>query len=89
MATHNELVLTIQQENIINLKIGELPLSELRIYAQEINGIDDEVALEVARKYIRPDTAAIAAVGDANEIRQELEKVAPVVLVDTEGQVVE
>jgi len=75
--------------HIISLKIRELPLSDLRIYPQAIDGIDDRIVLEAAQTYIQPDTAAIVVVGDASEIRESLEKIAPVVLVDTEGQVVE
>ncbi|MCJ7739681.1 MAG: insulinase family protein [Anaerolineae bacterium] len=74
--------------HIISLKIRELPLSDLRIYPQAIEGIEDRVVLEAAQTYIRPDRAAIVIVGDASEIRESLEKIAPVVLVDTEGQVV-
>jgi zinc protease len=73
---------------IISLKLRGLPLSDLSAYPPAIEKVDDAAVLEVSQKYIHPDTAAIVVVGDAAVIRSGLEKVASVIMADSEGQVV-
>ena len=73
---------------IISLKMRDLPLSDLRVYPQAIGRINDETVLNAAQKYIHPDKAAIVVVGDASRILPDLQTLAPVKLVNTEGAAV-
>lgn len=72
--------------HIVSLKVRDLPLSDLRIYPQAIEQVDDEAVLSAAKAYIHPESAAIVVVSDAAKVRGQLERIAPVTLVDTEGQ---
>jgi len=71
---------------VVSLKVRDLPLSDLRSYPQGIAQVDDRTVLEAARTYIHPEAAAIVVVSDAAKVRSQLERIAPVVEVNTEGQ---
>jgi len=72
--------------HIVSLKVRDLPLSDLRIYPQAIEQVDEQAVLAAARAYIHPAAAAIVVVSDAAKVRGQLERIAPVTLVNSEGQ---
>jgi zinc protease len=71
-----------------NIFIYELGLDYYSRYAQEVNAITAEQALDVARRYIVPDRLVIIAVGDRKAIEAELQKLnlGAIEIRDVEGQ---
>ena len=70
---------------IISLKEHGLSWNDLGLYPTRIEGIDAAAVKQVAEEYIQPKDAAIVVVGDASKIRPDLEKIAPVTLIDAYG----
>lgn len=66
---------------ILDLKLRGLPLSDLEAYPQEVAAVNATDVREAAQDYVRPDEVAIVVVGDASQIEDDLEMVAPVTLV--------
>lgn len=62
-----------------------LGLGYLESYRSAISAVDAEQVQAAAREYVRPDRAAIVVVGDATQIYEDLEGIAPITLYDTEG----
>jgi zinc protease len=73
-------------DQVGSLKIRGLPLDSLSTYAQSIDQVDDAAVQNTSRQYIVPDSAAIVVVGDASQIRDALTKIAPVTMVNSDGQ---
>jgi len=65
----------------LDLKLRGLPLSDLEAYPQEVAAVNAMDVREAAQDYVRPDEVAIVVVGDASQIEDDLETVAPVTLV--------
>jgi len=63
---------------LLDLKLCDLPLSDLEEYPAEIDDVSQAAVLAAAQQYIHPDEVAIVVVGDADQIEEELETVAPV-----------
>jgi predicted Zn-dependent peptidase len=59
-----------------------------KTYAKRMAAVTPEKVKELAGKYLSSMNAAIVVVGDAKQIRESLEKIAPVVLYDTDLKVV-
>lgn len=67
---------------ILDLKLRGLPLSDLEAYPQEVAAVNAMDVLAAAQDYVRPAEIAIVVVGDASQIEDDLETVAPVTLVE-------
>ncbi len=76
-------------DQVASLKIRGLSLDALSTYSQSIDRVDEAAVQQAARQYILPQSAAIIVVGDASQIRGSLAKVAPVTVVNSEGQPVQ
>jgi zinc protease len=59
-----------------------------KTYAKRMAAVTPAKVKELAEKYLSSMNAAIVVVGDAKQIRESLEKIAPVVLYDTDLKVV-
>ena len=57
-------------------------------YPAQIMAVTADDVARMAEKYLDPDALQIIAVGDANQIREVMEKYGPVEMYDTEGNVV-
>ena len=73
-------------EQIAQMRLLGLPISELTQYPQKINGIGAGEVRAAAKKYLDPSRLVIVVVGDAPKIKASLEKIAPVTLLDAEGK---
>jgi predicted Zn-dependent peptidase len=67
-------------------KIYGFPEDYWDTYPAKIMAVTAEEVQRVARKYINPDALQIVAVGDANKVKDVLEKYGPVELYDTDGK---
>jgi predicted Zn-dependent peptidase len=76
-------------DQVSSLNIRGLPLSSLSSYGQSIDQVDAGAVRRVAEQYILPASAAIVIVGDASQIHDSLAKVAPVTMINSEGQPVQ
>jgi hypothetical protein len=63
-----------------------LPVQDLLSYREKIGAVTSDDIQRVARKYLTTDRAVVVVVGDAPKIMAGLERIAPVTLVDIEGQ---
>lgn len=71
---------------VASFEVRGVPLSELEIYPETVAQVDASAVLSAAQTYLYPDSLVIVAVGDAAVIRPALEAVAPVILVDANGE---
>lgn len=62
-----------------------LPLEDVTEYPEKVRAITREDVQRVAREYMRPDRVAIVVVGDAAALHERLAAIAPVRLLDVEG----
>mgnify|MGYP006282931471 CR=1 FL=1 len=63
-----------------------LGLDYLESYRSEVSRMDADAVREAAREYVHPDRAAIVVVGDATKIMDGLEGIAPITLLNTDGE---
>jgi predicted Zn-dependent peptidase len=63
-----------------------VPIEELNTYLQEIEDIDAEEAQTAAAEYINSEQPLIVVVGDAEELKPQLEELGEVVVVDKDGK---
>jgi zinc protease len=63
-----------------------LPVEDLTSYRDRIQAVTAGDLQRVARQYVRPDHAVIVVVGDATKVYDELKGIAPVVLLNVQGQ---
>jgi predicted Zn-dependent peptidase len=66
-----------------------VPIEELNTYLQEIEEIDAQEAQTAAAKYINSEQPLIVVVGDAKELKSQLEELGEVVVVDKDGEVLD
>ncbi len=71
---------------LIGLKARGRPYSDLSTYIGLVESFGPGAVQSLAGRYLRPAEAAVVVVGDASLIRAQLEAVAPVILVDTDGR---
>ena len=71
---------------IVNQQLYGLPSDYLQTYRDNINAVTLDDVLAVAKRYVRPDEAAIVIVGDAEDVLQQAREFASQISVfDTEG----
>ncbi len=78
------------QEGLTNLLVNQflygLPDDYLQTYRANVEAVTDDQILDAARKYVRPDEAAIVIVGDASQMISQVESYADEIEVfDTNG----
>lgn len=77
---------TYQQfvNTIASLKLRGVDFDRLARYPELVGGVTRDDVLEVANAYIQPENFIIVVVGDANEIQEQLESIAPVTVIESE-----
>ncbi|HEV7904156.1 MAG TPA: pitrilysin family protein, partial [Pyrinomonadaceae bacterium] len=74
-------------DQLIQIKMHELPADYLHTYRDRINAVTREEVLRVARQYVTPDRAAIVIVGDADALTDEVKAYADEIeIYDSTGQ---
>ncbi len=71
---------------VSTVKLLGLPDNYLRTYRDRLAAVTAADVMAAARRVIRPDSAVIVVVGDGGAIYENLTKIAPVRIVDTEGR---
>ena len=69
--------------------LADIPLEELNTYLQQLQQVTAAAALEAAATYIESHQPVIVVVGDAAEVRPQLTELGEVVVVDSDGNVIE
>jgi hypothetical protein len=59
-------------DQLVQIKMFGLPDNYLEIYRNRIQAVTIEEIQEVARKYVKPDEAAIVIVGDGSQLREQV-----------------
>lgn len=70
----------------LNTARYKLPKDYYATYLEKVAAVTREDLREAARKFLRPDQAYIVVVGNMDETAEALQRVAPVVFYDKEGQ---
>jgi len=61
-----------------------LPADFYKQYARRMSAVTPEQTLQLAQKYLKPEMASIVVVGEAKQVKKELEKFGKVFLYDTD-----
>ena len=73
-------------DQLVSIKMFDLPDDYLQIYRDRINAVTADELQQVAQRHVMPDRAAIVVVGDAAEIREQVQPYSQVIeLYDTDG----
>ena len=59
-------------DQLVQIKMFGLPDNYLEIYRNQIQAVTIEQIQEVARKYVKPDEAAIVIVGDGSQLEDQV-----------------
>jgi zinc protease len=86
-------LLSLEQPGRVAARVQDIWLYGLapdfyKTYAKRMSDVTPDQAQELARKYFHPDALAIVVVGEAKEIRPELEKLGKVISYDADLKVV-
>ena len=71
-------------DSVSSYKIRGVEISRLSEWLQLMRDVTTDDVLEVANTYIQPDNFIIVVVGDASEIQEQLDSVAPVTVIEPE-----
>jgi zinc protease len=74
---------------IAGARLLGLPASSVTEYPQRIAAVTAADVQRVARRYLNPDRATIVVVGDASQILERVRAIAPVTVLDLEGNPVD
>src|SRR5229473_2866839 len=73
-------------DQLVSIKMFDLPDDYLHIYRDRINAVTADELQQVAQRHVMPERAAIVVVGDAAEIREQVQPYSQVIeLYDTDG----
>src|SRR5713226_8596329 len=73
-------------DQLVSINMFDLPDDYLHIYRDRINAVTADELQQVAQRHVMPDRAAIVVVGDAAEIREQVQPYSQVIeLYDTDG----
>src|SRR5713101_772753 len=73
-------------DQLVSIKMFDLPDDYLQIYRDRVNAVTADELQQVAQRHVMPDRAAIVVVGDAAEIREQVQPYSHVIqLYDTDG----
>jgi predicted Zn-dependent peptidase len=70
----------------LNIARYKLPKDYYATYLKQVEGVTPQRIQEAAQKYLLPDQAYIVVVGNAGAVAEPMQRVAPVVMYDKEGQ---
>lgn len=70
----------------LNIARYKLPKDYYATYLEQVEGVTPQRIQEAAQKYLLPDQAYIVVVGNAGAVAEPMQRVAPVVMYDKEGQ---
>ncbi|HVS20238.1 MAG TPA: pitrilysin family protein, partial [Pyrinomonadaceae bacterium] len=74
-------------DQLVSIWMYDLPHNYLHNYRDQVNAVTIEEIQRVAQEYVTPDRAAIVIVGDAAEVRKQVEPYSEAIEVyDTEGE---
>ena len=74
-------------DQLVSIKMLDLPRDFLHTYRDRVNAVTTEQIQRVAQNFVTPDLAAIVIVGDAAEVRKQVEPFSEMIDVyDTEGK---
>jgi zinc protease len=82
--TPGQIASQVAQARLLGLSAEDVTEFRARILA-----VTQEDVRQAARTHIRPDAAAIVVVGDATQVLEGLERIAPVTLYDVEGRLLD
>lgn len=74
---------------IAGARLLGLPASSVTEYPQRVAAVTAADVQRVARRYLNPDRATIVVVGDASQILERVRAIAPVTVLDLEGNPVD
>ncbi|HET7275847.1 MAG TPA: pitrilysin family protein [Longimicrobiaceae bacterium] len=74
---------------IAQVRLLGLPVDALTQYRERIEMVSAADVQRVAREYIRPERAVIVVVGDATQVLEDLEGIAPIEMYSVEGDPLE
>lgn len=69
---------------VASYEIRGVELDRLSVYPQLVDDVTVEDVLDAANRYIQSDSFVIVVVGDASEIQEKLETIAPITLIEAE-----
>lgn len=70
----------------LNIARYKLPKDYYATYLEQVEAVTPQRLQEAAQKYLLPDQAYIVVVGNAGEVAEPLERVAPVMMYDKQGR---
>lgn len=70
---------------IAQARLKGLPITDVTRYPEQVMAITPVQARLAARRYLDPAKLVVVVVGDAGKVKASLEKIAPVTLLDVEG----
>ncbi|MBC8032481.1 MAG: insulinase family protein [Pyrinomonadaceae bacterium] len=59
-------------DQLVQIKMFDLPANYLELYRDQIQKVTVEEILSVARKYVKPEEAAIVIVGDGSQLEEQV-----------------
>lgn len=71
---------------LANARLLGLPVDYVQTYRQRIAAVTPEQAQAAARSGMRADAALVVVVGDGTALRERLARIAPVTMVDVDGE---
>ncbi len=76
-------------ERVASVKLYGLPANYLQTYRSKMSAVTPAQAQAAARRVMRPSQALVVVVGDGEKLYDKLSKIAPVRLVNVEGDVMQ
>ena len=73
-------------QQVANARLLGLPTDYVQTYRQRLAAVTPQQVQAAARAGIRADAALVVVVGDASKVREGLERIAPVQMVDVDGK---
>jgi zinc protease len=71
-------------ERVQEIDLFKLPADYYKTYVSRVGAISAEQVKALADKYLSPDDATIVVVGEAKDVKEQLEKLGPVIVYDTD-----
>ena len=71
-------------QRVQDIDLYELPADYYKRYAKRMEAVTPSIAQQLAQQYLSVEDLAICVVGEAKEIKPELEKLGKVIVYDTD-----
>jgi zinc protease len=75
-------------QRVQDMELYGLPNDFYRTYAKRMESVTPASAQELSQRYLQPNHLAVVVVGEARQVREELEKLGPVTVYDTDLKVI-